>query len=47
MDLQDLFPKNQKKLYGYHNEFNELVTLYKSKKLPSKIFFNGARKAAP
>ena len=32
MDLQDLLPKNQKKLYGYHNEFNELVTLYKNKK---------------
>ena len=43
MDLQDLLPKNQKKLYGYHNEFNELVTLYKNKKLPSKIFFNGPK----
>ena len=43
MDLQDLLPKNQKKLYGYHKEFNELVTLYKNKKLPSKIFFNGAK----
>ena len=43
MDLQDLLPKNQKKLYGYHKEFNELVTLYKNKKLPSKIFFNGPK----
>ena len=43
MNLQDLLPKNQKKLYGYHNEFNELVTLYKNKKLPSKIFFNGPK----
>ena len=39
MNLQDLLPKNQKKLYGYHKEFNELVTLYKNKKFPSKIFF--------
>ena len=43
MDLQGLLPKNQKKLYGYHKEFNELVTLYKNKKLPSKIFFNGPK----
>ena len=43
MDLLDLLPKNQKKLYGYHKEFNELVTLYKNKKLPSKIFFNGPK----
>ena len=43
MDLQDLLPKNQKKLYGYHKEFNELVSLYKNKKLPSKIFFNGPK----
>ena len=43
MDLQNLLPKNQKKLYGYHKEFNELVTLYKNKKLPSKIFFNGPK----
>ena len=43
MDLQDLLPKNQKKLYGYHKEFNELITLYKNKKLPSKIFFNGPK----
>ena len=43
MDLQDLLPKNQKKLYGYHKEFNELVALYKNKKLPSKIFFNGPK----
>ena len=25
MDLQDLLPKNQKKLYGYHKEFNEPI----------------------
>jgi len=43
MDLQDLLPKNQKKLYGYHKEFDELVSLYKNKKLPSKIFFNGPK----
>ena len=43
MDLQNLLPKNQKKLYGYHKEFNELVKLYKNKKLPSKIFFNGPK----
>ena len=43
MDLQNLLPKNQKKLYEYHKEFNELVKLYKNKKLPSKIFFNGPK----
>ena len=43
MDLQDLLPKNQKKLYGYHKEFKELVTLYKNEKLPSKILFNGPK----
>ena len=43
MNLQDLLPKNQKKLYGYHKEFNELVTFYKNKKFPSKIFFNGPK----
>ena len=43
MDLKNLLPNNQKKLYGYYKEFNELVTLYKNKKLPSKIFFNGPK----
>ena len=39
MDLQDLLPKNQKKLYGYHKELNELVTLYKKKKITEQNFF--------
>jgi len=43
MDFQDLLPKNQKNLYGYHKEFNELVKLYEIKKLPSKIFFSGSK----
>ena len=43
MDIKNLLPNNQKKLYGYYKEFNELVTLYKNKKLPSKIFFNGPK----
>ena len=43
MDLKNLLPNNQKKLYGYNNEFTELVKLYKNKKLPSKIFFTGPK----
>ena len=43
MDLQDLLPKNQKKLYGYRKEFNELVTLYNNKKLPNKIFLTALK----
>ena len=43
MDLKNLLPNNQKKLYGYNNEFIELVKLYKNKKLPSKIFLTGPK----
>ena len=43
MDLKNLLPNNQKKLYGYSNEFTELVKLYKNKKLPSKIFLTGPK----
>ena len=43
MDLKNLLPNNQKKLYGYNNEFTELVKLYKNKKLPSKIFLTGPK----
>jgi len=43
MDLKNLLPNNQEKLYGYNNEFAELVKLYKNKKLPSKIFFTGPK----
>ena len=43
MDLKNLLPNNQEKLYGYNNEFTELVKLYKNKKLPSKIFFTGPK----
>ena len=43
MDLKNLHPNNQKKLYGYNNEFTELVKLYKNKKLPSKIFLTGPK----
>ena len=43
MDLKNLLPNNQKKLYGYNNEFIELVKLYKNKKLPSRIFFSGPK----
>jgi len=43
MDLKNLLPNNQEKLYGYNNEFTELVKLYKNKKLPSKIFLTGPK----
>ena len=43
MDLKNLLPNNQEKLYGYNNEFTELVKLYKNKKLPNKIFFTGPK----
>ena len=43
MDLKNLLPNNQEKLYGYNNEFTELVKLYENKKLPSKIFFTGPK----
>ena len=43
MDLKNLLPNNQKKLYSYNNEFTELVKLYKNKKLPSKIFLTGPK----
>ena len=40
MDLKNLLPNNQEKLYGYNNEFTELVKLYKNKKLPRIVKFN-------
>ena len=43
MDLKNLLSNNQEKLYGYNNEFTELVKLYKNKKLPSKIFLTGPK----
>ena len=43
MDLKNLLPNNQKKLYGYNKALTELVKLYKNKKLPSKIFFTGPK----
>ena len=43
MDLKNLLPNNQKKLYGYNKEFIELVKLYNNKRLPSKICFSGPR----
>jgi len=43
MDLRNLLPNNQKKLYGYDYEFIELIKLYKNNKLPSKIFFSGPK----
>ena len=43
MDLKNLLPNNQKKLYSYNNEFTELAKLYKNKKLPSKIFLTGPK----
>ena len=39
----NLSPINQKKLYGFKNEFNELCELYKNNNLPNKILFTGQK----
>ena len=44
INFQNIETQNryQRFLYGYDNIFNNLVTLYKKKKLPNKIIFNGS-----
>ena len=39
----NLTPLNQKNLYGFKNEFNELVQLSKNGKLPNKILITGQK----
>ena len=39
----NLSPINQKNLYGFKDEFNELCELYKKEKLPNKILFSGQK----
>ncbi len=39
----NLSPINQKNLYGFKNEFNELCELYKKNNLPNKILFTGQK----
>ena len=43
MNLEDLNPKKQKKLFFHNSTFNEIVQIYKKKKLPNKILFNGPK----
>ena len=39
----NLEPKNQLKLLGFNDEFNELKSLYEKKRLPTKIMFSGQK----
>ncbi len=39
----NLESKNQLKLFEFKDEFNELVSLYENKKLPTKIMFSGQK----
>lgn len=39
----NLNPSNQTKLYGLENNLNELINLYKNKKLPNKILLSGQK----
>ena len=39
----NLAPINQKTLYGFKNEFNELCQLHNNSKFPNKILFSGQK----
>ena len=39
----NLLPINQLELFGFQNEFNELIDLYEKKKLPNKILLSGQK----
>ena len=39
----NLKPSENTKIYGMENFFNELVRLYKQKKIPSKILLSGKK----
>ena len=39
----NLTPINQTQLFGFKNEFNNLIHLYRKKKLPNKIIFSGSK----
>ena len=43
MNLNNITPVNQKKLYGLDNNFKELVNLFDNNKLPNKILFSGSK----
>ena len=43
MNLENLVPINQKKLYGHINDLTNIIELYNNKKLPNKIFFSGPK----
>ena len=36
-------PKNQNILFGYKNQFNEIVSIFKKNKFPNKVIFSGKR----
>ena len=43
MDLHNLIPSNQKKIYGFDKDLTNLFQLYKTNNLPNKIFLTGTR----
>tara|TARA_Y100000590_G_scaffold403389_1_gene490068 strand:+ start:137 stop:1084 length:948 start_codon:yes stop_codon:yes gene_type:complete len=43
MQIKNLNPINQNKIYGFKNELTEIFNLYDSKKLPNKIIFSGSK----
>ena len=43
MNIDNLRPNNQNKLFYYNSLFNNLINLYENKKLPNKIYFSGPK----
>ena len=43
MNLLDLTPKNQKRLFTHNNIFLNIIKLYNENKLPNKILFSGQK----
>ena len=43
MNFNNTSPVNQKKLYGFGNNFTELANLFDSNQLPNKIIFSGSK----
>ena len=43
MNIINLNPSNQKKLFGYDDLFLNIINLYKNKKLPNRILFSGSK----
>ena len=43
MNINDINPKNQNKLYGHDDLFLKIIDLYENKKLPNKILLSGPK----